>query len=60
MVALIRGVRGRGGAKHKVFVTTNFPVEEEYIEDSPGTSPSYSLHLLLLSKYPVLEFLNIL
>ncbi len=60
MVALIR-VKGVGGAQHKVFVKTDFPVKEEYIEESPETSQtSYSLHLLLLSKYPVLEFLNIL
>ncbi len=58
MVALIR-VRGRGRAKYKEDVTANFPVEEEYIEENPGTSQtSYSLHLLLFSKSPVLEFLN--
>jgi hypothetical protein len=62
MVALIGGEgKGGGGAKHKEDVTTNFPVEEEYIEENSGTSQtSYSLHLLLLSKYLVLEFLNIL
>jgi hypothetical protein len=50
---------GRGGGSKAQRRRYDFPVEEEYVEENPETSQiSYSLHLLLLSKSPVLEFLN--